>query len=398
MSQKPKILILNGSHSEIPLINAAQALGFHVVTTGNSPDLIGHSFADEYYPADYSDQRAILTLAQNLSITAICACANDFAAITAAYVAEEMGLPGHDSFDTTVLLHHKDKFKEFAQLHDLPSPVSRSFSSAEEAVRSIEQFNFPAIIKPTDMTGGKGVAKVCNKSEYFIAIQQAFDYSREKRIVVEEFFSGTQHSLSSFLVNQKVVFAFSDNEFSWLNPYFVSSSAAPADNIKLHSLNLTNAVEKIAFELSLADGIFHIQYLVDAERATIIDITRRCSGDMYPGPVSYSTGIDWGEWIVKAEAGLSCKDFPTVKQSGFCGRHCVMSDRNGTICNVHISDEIKPYLFDSIFWWKTGDVIDNYLLQKVGVVFLKYDSMSEMLEITKRLPELISIEIAQESR
>ena len=64
MSQKPKILILNGSHSEIPLINAAQALGFHVVTTGNSPDLIGHSFADEYYPADYSDQRAILTLAQ----------------------------------------------------------------------------------------------------------------------------------------------------------------------------------------------------------------------------------------------------------------------------------------------------------------------------------------------
>jgi hypothetical protein len=119
---------------------------------------------------------------------------------------------------------------------------------------------------------------------------------------------------------------------------------------------------------------------------------------MYPGPVSYSTGIDWGEWIVKAEAGLSCKDFPTVKQSGFCGRHCVMSDRNGTICNVHISDEIKPYLFDSIFWWKTGDVIDNYLLQKVGVVFLKYDSRSEMLEITKRLPELISIEIAQESR
>jgi len=75
-----------------------------------------------------------------------------------------------------------------------------------------------------------------------------------------------------------------------------------------------------------------------------------------------------------------------------------MSDRNGTICNVHISDEIKPYLFDSIFWWKTGDVIDNYLLQKVGVVFLKYDSRSEMLEITKRLPELISIEIAQESR
>ena len=43
----------------------------------------------------------------------------------------------------------------------------------------------------------------------------------------------------------------------------------------------------------------------------IIDITRRCSGDIYPEPVEHSTGIPWAEWIVRTECGMDCKDFPT---------------------------------------------------------------------------------------
>ena len=43
-----KLLILNGSHSDIPLIQAGKALGYYVITTGNNPDLIGHQYSDEY--------------------------------------------------------------------------------------------------------------------------------------------------------------------------------------------------------------------------------------------------------------------------------------------------------------------------------------------------------------
>ena len=80
-----------------PLILAAKKLGFRVITTGNAPELVGHAYADEYYYADFSDKDEVLTLAREQRIDAICACANDFGAITAAYVAEEMGLPGHDA-------------------------------------------------------------------------------------------------------------------------------------------------------------------------------------------------------------------------------------------------------------------------------------------------------------
>jgi len=60
MIKNKKLLILNGSHSEIPLIKSAKSLGFYVITTGNNPKLIGHQYSDERCFADFSNPDAIL--------------------------------------------------------------------------------------------------------------------------------------------------------------------------------------------------------------------------------------------------------------------------------------------------------------------------------------------------
>lgn len=60
MDKKPRALVLNGSLSEIPLIEEAHKLGYYVITTGNAPTLIGHSYADEYIGCDYSDSKQLL--------------------------------------------------------------------------------------------------------------------------------------------------------------------------------------------------------------------------------------------------------------------------------------------------------------------------------------------------
>ena len=78
---KEKILILNGSFCEEPIIKKTKAMGYYVVTTGNMPNLQGHQYADEYIPADYSDVNAILKLVQENNIQQIISGANDFASI-----------------------------------------------------------------------------------------------------------------------------------------------------------------------------------------------------------------------------------------------------------------------------------------------------------------------------
>ena len=89
--KKERLLMLNGSFCEMPIIQEAKALGYYVVTTGNAPELVGHKVADEYISCDYSDKEAVLDLVRKHHIDRIVSCANDFGVLTAAYVAEQMG-------------------------------------------------------------------------------------------------------------------------------------------------------------------------------------------------------------------------------------------------------------------------------------------------------------------
>jgi len=393
MEKKKTLLILNGSHSEIPLIQSAKSLGFHVITTGNNPELIGHRYSDEYCFADYSDQTAVMEIARRRQVDAVCACSNDFGILTASYVSEKLGLPGHDAYETTKILHQKDLFKKFSMEYEIPTPYAEGFDDPDKALASIGKRKSPLIIKPIDMSGGKGVSVVHHHEECLEAVKTAFSLSHSGRIVIEDFIEGTQHSFSTFIANGRVVFYFSDNEYSYLNPFFVSTSAAPAVNVHQVADGLIQNIEKISKVLSLKDGIFHIQYLYSNKKAYILEITRRCSGDLYPYPVDYSTGLDWAGWIVRAETGMDCSGFPSVTQKGFCGRHCIMSAKNGIMKHIVIDKQIEENIYDKLIWLKKGDRISNYLADKAGVVLLKYGSMDEMLDKTARINQLIYMEI-----
>jgi len=392
MADKKRLLILNGSHSDIPLIKSGKKLGYHVITTGNAPDLIGHQYADEYHPGDFSDKEAILSLARSLEIDAVCSCANDFGAITASYVAEQMGLPGHDPYQTALTLHHKHLFKAFALPHNIPTPYAESYESQDEALASVDHYHFPLIIKPIDLTGGKGVTRVFSRADYENGIHTASSVSPAGKIVVEEYIEGTQHSFTTFILNGMVVFHFSDNEYSYKNPNLVATSAAPATGPEDVPHKLIAASEKIASLLSLGHGVFHIQYLLREGEPYIIEITRRCSGDLYPYPVDYATEVGWADWIVRAATGMDCSAFPEAVQSGFCGRHCIMGPHDGIVEDVIISTEIEGNIFDSLMWWDKGYRIHSHMAQKVGIVCLRFDSMEEMQDKIRRINDLIRIE------
>jgi biotin carboxylase len=392
---KDKVLILNGSHSEITLIDELKKMGKYVITTGNLPDSFVHKMADEYIQADYSDMKTVLNIAQEKQIDGIVSCANDFGIITASYVADFMGLKGHDPYETTVLLHQKDLFKEFAINNHMQVPFSRKYDSVEEALEQSGAMDYPVIIKPVDLTGGKGVSRAENPTEYEHAVRAAFERSRKKVIVVERYISGTYHSFSTFLVNKKVVAYYSDNEYSNVYRYFVDTSAGPADCIDDVKEILIRQAELVAEKLHLVNGVFHMQYVMDSNKIPyVIDITRRCSGDIYPEPVEHATGVPWSKWIVMSELGYPSEEFKERGvQSKLCGRHCIMADCEGRIRNVVIDESLKPYIYKTVQWWKPGMVIKNHQVDKAGILFYEFPTRDIMLDCVSRIKQLVKVEM-----
>ena len=227
-----KALLLCASHNDLGTIRALRELGYYIVVTGSIENQPGQHLCDKYIKADYSDKELILQIAKDEKIDAVVQCCNDFGVYTATYVAEQLGLPGYDSMETTLLLHNKDKFKHFAKEHKLISPIAEGFTDVDTALKFVQIAQYPIIIKPTDLSAGNGISKAENVEEAEAAVKFAFEKSRNKRIVIEPFIRGTQHGFCTFLKNQKVVAVCSNNEYSFINPYRVEIDTYPADNFE----------------------------------------------------------------------------------------------------------------------------------------------------------------------
>lgn len=374
-----KALLLCASHNDLGTIMALRKLGFYIIVTGNVENLPGQKWCDKYIRCDYSDKYAILEIAKKENITAIVQCCNDYGVYTASYVAEQLSLPGYDSYQTTLLLHNKDKFKNFAIEIGLDCVESKSFIDRTEAINFVKTASFPIIVKPTDASAGNGISKVDVVSEAEAAIDTAFAKSRNNVIVIEPFIQGNQGGFCTFLKNKKVVAVCSNEEYSVLNPYRVEIDLFPSSLPTECKKRLINQIEQIAERLDLCDGIFHLQYIYDGHKAYIIEVMRRILGNMYHVPGNYSTGMDWEYWETRAKTGMTLDGFPpNIKQEGFYAYKTILAERNGIIESISINNCYEKNLIE-IFLLKTqGETISNYMSQPIGFMFLMYESYNEM--------------------
>ena len=398
MSFKKKMLLLGGSHAEIPLIKAAKKMGWFVITTGNAREGLGHPYADKNVFADFSDKEAMLELARAEGVSAVCSGCNDFALLSTVYVCEKLGLPGHDSFATSLEIHHKDKYRALATRLSIPTPRAITVRNEQEFETAISTLAFPIIVKPVDLTGGKGIHRAANAEEARAAYKDATSRTREDHVVVEEFVIGTNHGFSAMLVKGKVAFAFSDNEQYFVNKYLVSGANTPSTTAVEGLAKLREYSERIASELNLVDGILHIQYIERADGTpVIIEICRRPPGDLYIKFVKYATGVDYPKFIIMAETGEDISGIADVPTQGFWLRHCIMAgpeiENGSTVRDVSFAPEIQGNIVEKFLWYKAGETIADKLTYKAGIVFFKFDSLAEMQDKTARMPELAKVSI-----
>ncbi|WP_290736469.1 MULTISPECIES: acetyl-CoA carboxylase biotin carboxylase subunit family protein [unclassified Fibrobacter] len=405
MSFKKKMLLLGGSHAEIPLIQAAQALGWYVITTGNNRDGLGHPYADKTVFADFSDKDAMFKLAKSEDVQAVCSGCNDFALLSTVYVCEKLGLPGHDSYTTSLEIHHKDKYRALATRLGIPTPraitvpVTGTDFAADNCANfdaAIANLTFPIIVKPVDLTGGKGIHRASTPEEAREAYKDACCRTRQDHIVAEEFVQGSNHGFSAMLVKGKVAFAFSDNEQYFVNKYLVSGANSPSTSGSETLAKLRDYSERIARELNLVDGILHIQYIEKPDGTpVIIEICRRPPGDLYIKFVKYATSIDYPKFIVMAETGEDISGIADVPTQGYWLRHCIMAGpdiANGsTVRDVTFAPEIQGNIVEKFLWYKPGERIADRLTYKAGIVFFKFRSPEEMENKIARMTNLAHI-------
>lgn len=399
MTKRPKrLLLLGGLRYLIPVINAAHEAGYYVITCDYVPDNIAHAYSDEYHNVSIIDKEAVLQLAQMLKIDGIMSFAVDPGVVTAAYVAEQMGLPGHP-FKSVEILQNKDKFRSFLQQNHFNVPRSQGYRDLESLLKEMDYFSFPVIVKPTDSAGSKGVTRVDNIEKMREAVESALSCSLSGNFIVEEFIDNKGYSSDSdgFSVNGELKFiSFSDQRFDnrAANPYTPSAYSWPATMEQVHQNVLKDEVQRLLTLLGMQTSVYNIETRVSQDnKPYIMELSPRGGGNRLSEMLKYVTGVDLIKNAVRAAVGDSIENMSSLQYDGFWAEIILHGDKPGRFERIEIAEAIKSSVVELDLWIEKGDEIKafNGANDTIGTLVLKFDTREQLTETMDKTSDWVKV-------
>ena len=376
-----KILILGGSHRDVPLIKASQELGYFVITLGDRDYYLGHNYSDKCYKVNFNDIPKVKEIIENEKIDYLLPGAGEESYLNTVQLAQELKIGNYDNLETAKLVHNKWKFKEFCLKNSISTPAGFYYTDN----LSLNNIGFPITVKPTNLSGGKGVDVVFDLKNLKKSLLNSKEFSSE--IFLEEFIDGQLIAYSVFIKNQKIIYGFTGKDDTYKNKYLITS-AYPIQ-LKAGTQNkLQSDVEKISRLLSLVDGMFHLQVIIKDEVPYIIDVTRRIPGDFYPYLMEYCDKIEYSKAVVKSYIGKTLKnELVATKKQEFVIRHCVMSDKNGIFKEIQIDETLKRNIIFRIDLMKKNTEIKSFTTSQIAIIFIQL--LTEDRYVINNINELI---------
>lgn len=384
-----KLLLLGGSRYIIPVIEACHELGYKAITCDYLPENIAHNYADEYYNISILDKEAILELAKELNVDGIMSFACDPGVVTAAYVAEKLGLPHSGSYESVSILQNKGRFREFLSQNGFNVPVAKSYDKVSDALDDIANFNWPVIVKPTDSAGSKGVTKVEKPENLKESIENALSFSHCNEFIIEDFLEKVGHSsdTDSFSVNGELKFvSFSAQRFdeNCENPYTPSAYSWPATISEEHQKELIAEIQRLLKLLNMRTSIYNIEVRECTNgKAYIMECSPRGGGNRLAEMVRFSTGVDLITNAVRAAVGEPVIGIEQKPYDGYWAEVILHSERAGVFDCLWISEDIKDNIVERDLWIASGDAVGGFsgANEAIGTIVLKFESQERLQEV-----------------
>lgn len=394
-----KLLLLGGSRYALPVIKAAHSLGHYVITCDYLPDNIAHKYSDEYCNVSIVDKDAVLRAAQDLKVDGIMSFACDPGVATAAYVAEKMGLPHSGSYESVSILQNKGLFRKFLTDNNFNVPVAKCYTTVEDAMKDIEIFNWPVIVKPTDSAGSKGVTRVDDPEKLKESIQYALSFSHSNEYIIEDFLEKVGHSsdTDSFSVNGELKFvSFSAQRFDEKceNPYTPSAYSWPATISQEHQSELAGEIQRLLNLLDMKTSIYNIEVRECTNgKAYIMECSPRGGGNRLAEVLRYATGVDLITNAVRAALGEEIIDVEQKPYDGHWAEIILHSEIPGTFDKLWVSDKIKENIIENDLWIESGDSVGGFsgANEAIGTLVLRFDTHENMQKVLENQNDFVKV-------
>lgn len=289
-----KIMILVGSHNQVPLIERAHKLGLYVVLCDNRDTVPGIDHADIHYQVNALDPESIVEVGKKESIDGI-ATNSEPAFVSMAIAAERLGLRCM-SLDNTKLYKNKFLMREFCNKHGFLSPQYGCCTNLNEALLLFAQLQKKCIIKPLDNSASRGVFSINNAAELEEHFEECMSASSASNpaIIIEEYVTGTEFTIDGLMTPKgHRCLAISEKKHYSYNENVAYQLLFDNKNDRFDYSELRRVNDQLVDLTGIPFGLTHAEYKFCNGKFYLIEIQARGGGNFIATDiVPFISGID----------------------------------------------------------------------------------------------------------
>jgi len=288
------VLFVGAGRHQRRAIAQAKAAGLRVAAVDRNPDAPGLAEADIARIVDFSDVEAVLRATRRLRLDGVLTVSADRAVPIVAAVAEARELPGIGT-KTAHLMTHKVAMRRRLAEAGVPQPRFAAVRNLSETRRAAEAVGFPAVLKPADSGGQRGVFRVESLDDVDVHLHEALAASPAGDAILEEFVDGIE--LNGIVIarnGETIPLTLSDRlrppgvgfGVGWIHVYpptIPPEQLGQAERVAAHTVHALGLGTGIAFPqlIAAADG-----------RLVVVECAARIPGGQMADLVRVAVGVD----------------------------------------------------------------------------------------------------------
>ena len=188
--QRTLLFVGAGIHQRRAIAQARE-LGLRVVAVDGDESAAGLREADVAEVHDIRDVEALVALGRRQGAAGVVTISADRAVPIVAAVAEELGLPGIGN-ETAHVMTHKVAMRRRLAERGVPQPRFAAVRTLHEAHAAAETVGFPAVLKPADSGGQRGIFRLESVDDLERHLHAALAESASEEAIVESYHDGLE--------------------------------------------------------------------------------------------------------------------------------------------------------------------------------------------------------------
>jgi len=306
----PTILFVGAGRHQRNAIRQARERGLRVVAVDRNADALGLGLADVAEVVDFVDVDAVEAAARRHGVDGALTVSADRAVPVVAAVAERLGLPSIGTEVAHRMTHKLAMRRTFAE-EGIPQPPFAAVRNLAEGRAALEAVGLPAVLKPVDSGGQRGVYRIESAGDLESHLHAALAESPARESILEGFVEGTE--MNGIVVardGEARLLTLSDRlrppgvgfGVGWIHLY---PATIHSDQLELAS----RTAERCVTALGLRDGIAFPQLIATRNGGVaVVEAAARIPGGQMTDLVRHAVGVDLVELALRFALGEPVPD------------------------------------------------------------------------------------------